>query len=241
MGDWTGYVTKWLRTEAHFADLVVTLSKTVADHLLTLQIARRDNTRILFHPDLSYGSARANRERNRKEALRLLFFGRIRRYKGLTLLLDALELLMARGLYVHLGVAGEGDVSRERQRLATLGAEVTNRWLADGEIGPLLARYDAMVLPYMDASQSGVAATAFGNCMPVIGVPVGGLTEQIIDGRTGVLASQVSARSLADAIQRLAVDDVLYRNISAHLNATMEDRSMRRFIHEIVGAMEHGK
>jgi glycosyltransferase involved in cell wall biosynthesis len=86
-------------------------------------------------------------------------------------------------------------------------------WLADGEIGPLLARYDAMVLPYKDPSQSGVTATAFGNCMPVIGVPVRGLTEQIMDGRTGVLASQGTARSLADAIQRLALDDVLYRNI----------------------------
>ena len=50
------------------------------------------------------------------------------KYKGLSLLLDAIELLRAEGIHVHLGVAGAGDIADERGRLDALGAEVVNRW-----------------------------------------------------------------------------------------------------------------
>ena len=137
-----------------------------------------------------------------------------------------------------MGVAGEGDIRNERQRLEALGAEIHNRWIEDVEVAPLMARYDAVVAPYIEASQSGVVATAFGNRIPVIGTPVGGIPEQVIDGRTGVLADRVTSRSLAEAIHRLAINPELYKNISAHLTATAEDRSMARFVDEIVSEIE---
>ena len=237
-GDRTGFLMKWLRSEARLADRVMTLSRTVAQRLVTLGEVPPERIRTLFHPDLTYGSALTNRERDCNAPLKLLFFGRIFKYKGLPLLLEAVEMLRAAGVYVRLGVAGAGDIRRERSRLEALGAEIHNRWLKDAEVGPLLARYDAVVVPYIEASQSGVVATAFGNCMPVVGMPVGGITEQIIDGKTGVLASRMTSRALADAIHRLAVDTELYKKVSAHLAATAEDRSMARFVEEIVLEIE---
>jgi len=229
-GDPTGYLTRWLTSEARKADVVVTLSRTVADRLKTAGYAGNDKIHTLFHPDLSYGSVLGNRQRSPGEPLKLLFFGRILKYKGLPILLSAVEMLRAEGLFIQLGVAGEGDLRSERERLASLCAEVTNRWLGDNEIGPLLARYDAIALPHLEVTQSGVAAVAFGNCMPVVGMPAGGLVEQIVDGRTGVLATQISASSLAAAIRRLARDPALYNRISAHLMTSAEDRSMGRFL-----------
>jgi glycosyltransferase involved in cell wall biosynthesis len=229
-GDPTGYVTRWLTSEAREADVVVTLSRTVANHLQAAGYAREDQVHTLFHPDLSYGAIPASRERVSGKPLKLLFFGRILKYKGLPLLLTAVEMLRAEGIAVEFGVAGAGDLRSERARLASLGAEVVNRWLEDHEIEPLLARYDAIVLPHIEATQSGVAALAFGNCIPVVGMPVGGLVEQIVSGRTGVLADQITARSLADAIRSLATDPDMYNRISANLRGTVKDRSMERFV-----------
>jgi glycosyltransferase involved in cell wall biosynthesis len=156
------------------------------------------------------------------------------KYKGLPLLLDAVELLRREGLDLKLGVAGAGNLQSERSRLAVLGAEVINRWIDDDEVGPLLARYDAVALSHIEASQSGVAATAFGNGMPVVGMPVGGLVEQIVDGRTGVLAQRMTVRAFADAIRRLASEPGLYDGIVDHLRGSAENRSMQRFLDQII-------
>jgi glycosyltransferase involved in cell wall biosynthesis len=162
--------------------------------------------------------------------------GRIYAYKGLPLLIEAIEMLRAEGVRIHLGVAGAGDIRSMRERLAAIDAEVTNRWLDDSEIAPLLEGYDAMALPYIEASQSGVAAVAFGSCMPVIAMPSGGLSEQVIEGKTGVIAGTVTARALADAIGRLAANPPLYAEISRNLHATAPERSMRAFIDGLLEA-----
>lgn len=233
-GHQTGRLNTWLRHEARSADLVVTLSRTVADRVAVLGIAPPDRIMTLFCPDLCYGSALANRERDPRAPLKLLFFGHISKYKGLSLLIEAVERLRADGIPVHLGVAGPGNLQEERPRMLALGAEILNRTIKDDEVGPLLARYDALALSHLEGSQSAAAAAALGNLMPVVSVPTPGLTEQIVDGRTGILAHRVSARSLADAIHRLAVDPELYNRIAAHLSATAEERSMSRFLDELL-------
>jgi glycosyltransferase involved in cell wall biosynthesis len=233
-GDPTAIVTPWLVREARCADLVITLCRTVADRLVSIGCASADRLLTLFHPDLTFGTVPADRKRAPDKPLRLLFFGRILTYKGLPLLIDAVEMLRAEGIMVELGVAGLGNIGPERRRLTALGAEVINRWIEDDEIGPLLARYDAMALSHIEASQSGVAAAAFGNCMPVVAMPVGGIAEQVVGARTGVMADRINARSFADAIHRLAVDPALYERISRNLRETAQDRSMARFIDELV-------
>ena len=235
-GDRTGLLIPWLRSEAYLADLVVTLSRAVADKLVAMGVPR-DRVLPLFHPDLTYGGAPEPRQRAGSTPLRLLFFGRIMKYKGLPLLIDAVETLQAQGIVVRLGVAGSGDLGPEHARLTRLGAEVINRWLDDHEIGPLLARYDAVALPHIEASQSGVAAAAFGGALPGAAMPVGGIAEQVIDGETGVLAAEESAGALGAAIRRLATDAALYNRISAHLCHTAADRSMASFVARIVAAI----
>src|SRR5208282_4726743 len=67
--------------------------------------------------------------------------------------------------------------------LATLrelpGVAVENRWIPEEELGPLLAWADAIVLPYREASQSGVAAAAITAGRLVVATEVGGLVEQL--------------------------------------------------------------
>lgn len=232
-GDPTGILTPWLLQDARHADRVITLSHAVTDRLVQTHRVPAERIVSLFHPDLLYGDAPAVRQRRTGSPLRLLFFGRIFKYKGLPLLLDAVEALRAEGLAVQLGVAGTGNIGRQRGRLAALSAEIINRWVEDDEIAPLFARYDAVALSHIEASQSGVAAIAFGNRMPVVAVPAGGLVEQVDHGRTGILAQQSSAASFAEAIRRLALDTSLYNSISTTLATTAADRSMHRFVTEL--------
>lgn len=233
-GDPTAIVNRLLLVEAKRADRVVTLSESVRDRLVRDRLAPPERIIPLFHPDLVFDVSAVTRSRTPGSPFRLLFLGRILRYKGLGLFVEAAELLRRRGVPVEIGVFGEGSVSPFERRLAALGAEVVNRWLSEDEIGDALARYDAMALSYVEASQSGVAAAAQGSGVPVVATPVGGLKEQIQDGRTGLLARDVTAAAFADAVERLAGDARLYDGIAATLRETSEERSVRRFTEQLV-------
>jgi glycosyltransferase involved in cell wall biosynthesis len=233
-GDRTAVVNSWLLRDAIRADLIVTLSRNVAERLIGRHSFAPGKLLPLFHPDLLFGGPFAQRELVPGRPLRLLFFGRILKYKGLSMLIDAVELLRAEQFPVQLGVFGSGDLGSDRPRLERLGAEVENRWISDSEVSAILARHDVMVCSHVEASQSGVAAASFGACMPVVALPVGGLTEQVISGQTGILASRVSARSLAAAIRRLGGDPSFYARVSRHLAESGRDRSMDRFLGELL-------
>ncbi|PZR12440.1 MAG: glycosyl transferase family 1 [Azospirillum brasilense] len=140
-----------------------------------------------------------------------LFFGRLRAYKGLDLLRDAFRLLRQRHPEATLRVVGEGDAEACAPGLSALpGVTVEPRWVADAEIPALLRRAWAVVLPYREASQSGVLSQALALGVPVVATPVGGLAEQFAPGDAeahraapGVVAEAAEAPALAAAMARL--------------------------------------
>ena len=144
------------------------------------------------------------------------------------------EILRHEGIAVEIGVFGEGALGANAVRLEAMRAEVVNRWLTESEIAAILPRFHALVFPYTEASQSGVAAAAFGAGLPIIATPVGGLVDQVIDGVTGVIARQVDARGLSEAAKRLLFDEAAYRTICDNIASSREQRSMRSFVREIV-------
>ena len=162
-------------------------------------------------------------------------------YKGLHLFLDTVDQLRNDGIAVEAGVFGEGPLGSATERLQRMGAEVVNRWLSGAEIAAALARYHAVVLSHTEASQSGVAATAFGAGVPVIATPVGGLIEQVTDGVAGVLAKRTDApAALAAAVKHLLLDQQVYRATCLNLARTSEQRSMARFVKIIVAHTVRG-
>jgi len=133
-----------------------------------------------------------------------LFFGRARAYKGLDLLRDAFRLLRSRHPEARLRVVGEGGIEALAPGLSALeGVRVEPRWVAETDIPPLLATAGALVLPYREASQSGVVSLAHALGVPVVAMPVGGLSEQVADGVDGAVAGAVEPGALADAMARL--------------------------------------
>ncbi|NTV62925.1 MAG: glycosyltransferase [Oscillochloris sp.] len=138
----------------------------------------------------------------------LLFFGFVRPYKGLEYLIQALPLIRAQGLKVHLLVVGEFWTAPEfYQRYADEFAvsdmiTIINRYVPNEELRPFFEASDVVVLPYVSATQSGVVQLAFGFGKPVITTRVGGLYEVVEDGVNGLVVPPQDERALADAVVR---------------------------------------
>lgn len=149
----------------------------------------------------------------REHALELLFFGFVRHYKGLDVLLRALALL-GPDVDARLTVAGEfWKGSEETEALiASLGiaerVELVSRYLTEEEVAEYFARAHAVVLPYRDATGSGVVAVAYHYDKPVIVTRVGGLPDVVDHGETGLVVDSESPEALARAIKRLAGTDL---------------------------------
>jgi glycosyltransferase involved in cell wall biosynthesis len=144
-----------------------------------------------------------------------LFFGRIRAYKGLDLLRDGFARLRAAHPNATLRVVGEGDIEAAAPGLSALpGVTVEPRWVADDAIPALVASARAVVLPYREASQSGVLPIALACGVPVVATPVGGLAEQVRDGETGLLAAAATGEALADAMARLLAEPALRAHLA---------------------------
>jgi glycosyltransferase involved in cell wall biosynthesis len=155
---------------------------------------------LLSHPPVAFDvPPRAARPDG---TLRLLSFGRLLPYKGLDLLAEALAQLGPRpGLEVR--VVGSGPESATLDALRALpGVTVENRWVPEGEVGDLLGWSDALVLPYREASQSGVAAAALAAGRRVLATRVGGLEEQLRNA-PGAILCEPDAGSLLAELRRL--------------------------------------
>jgi glycosyltransferase involved in cell wall biosynthesis len=130
---------------------------------------------------------------------RLLFFGRLLPYKGLDLLAGAMKLLPPK-TQITVRIVGHGRECRDLDALrACHNVTVENRWAAETELGAVFGWADALILPYHEASQSGVAAAAIAAARPVIATRVGGLSEQL-SGISHTMLCEPNSVSLAGAI-----------------------------------------
>ncbi|MCL4867950.1 MAG: glycosyltransferase [Anaerolineae bacterium] len=137
----------------------------------------------------------------------LLFFGFVRPYKGLDVLLEALPLVLA-DCPVHLLIVGEfwQGVEKYREQIERLGLRphltIIDRYVPDEELVAYVQRANAAILPYRSATQSAVVQVALGHGCPVITTAVGGLAEAVQDGVTGLVVPAGDVAGLAAAIQR---------------------------------------
>jgi glycosyltransferase involved in cell wall biosynthesis len=130
---------------------------------------------------------------------RLLFFGRLLPYKGLDLLAGAMRLLPPE-TPIAVRIVGRGRECGDLDALrACHNVMVENRWAAETELGVVFGWADALILPYHEASQSGVAAAAIAAGRPVIATRVGGLSEQL-SGIPHTMLCEPDPVSLAGAI-----------------------------------------
>ncbi len=144
----------------------------------------------------------------------LLFFGYIRRYKGLQVLLEAMARVV-RTLDVKLLVVGEFYEAEQQyhEMIGLLGLEqnvtIRSDYIPNSEVGRYFSAADAVVLPYISATQSGIAQIAYNFDRPVIVSDVGGLAEVVVEGESGFIVPAGDAVALAASIVQLYQGDTL--------------------------------
>ena len=143
----------------------------------------------------------------------VLFFGYVRRYKGLDTLLQAWPAVRARRARATLLVAGEfyEDAAPYRELAQKAGGEphvrLLERYLPDDEVEAAFKASDVVVLPYRSATQSGVTHVAYALGVPVITTDVGGLAETVTPA-TGLVVPPEQPEAIAQAIVRFFAEDL---------------------------------
>jgi glycosyltransferase involved in cell wall biosynthesis len=202
-----------MRRDVRQADAVITLTEAVRRQVLALCPIEAARCFVVPMGTFGYGGAQVHGHQPRPlpvgRPVRLLFFGRLRPYKGLDQLLAAHALLREDGHAVELDIVGSGSLG---SLVLPEGVRVRNEWVEEEEIPAIFARADIAVLPYTEASQSGVLPIAADFAMPSVVTPVGGLVEQM--NGAGVVARDATARGIAEAIAAL-LDPDRYRAASA--------------------------
>ncbi|MEO6668739.1 MAG: glycosyltransferase [Ferruginibacter sp.] len=146
----------------------------------------------------------------RNDELIILFFGFIRRYKGLDILLDAMKILQTLDnkrpkISPKLLIAGEFYEDRRSydQQIKSLGIEdsliLHTDFIRDSEVKYYLCAADVVVQPYRNATQSGVTPLAYHFEVPMIVTNVGALPAMVPDNKVGLIA-EPNAASLAEKI-----------------------------------------
>ncbi len=191
------------------SDGYVVLCDAVRDDLLSFKPdARFINTP---HPLYSHFGEKLDRvETERMLGIRegkrnILFFGLIREYKGLDILLEAFSQLDSS---YNLIIAGEpyGSFEKYRQLIDSSPYRenifLNTNYIPDNEVNRYFSIADVCVLPYRSATQSGISAVSYHFEVPMITTDVGGLKQMIGDAGTGLITGRVDATSVADSIRR---------------------------------------
>ena len=207
-----------LRWEVNAADGLIVLSDHVGRSARQLYNFPHSRIHKISHGRFDFcGTSVSARQFPDYRPFRLLFLGRIADYKGLPLLLSAYRDLQNLNQSLSLTIAGSGDLGASKALIESLPqTTLINTWLSDEDISNCLNEADAVVLPYTEASQSGVAAAAFSAGLPIIATPVGGLMEQIEHGVNGLISTAVSAQALANSILELSTSPDLYNRLSSN-------------------------
>jgi len=145
----------------------------------------------------------------------ILFFGRIWKYKGLEYLLKAEPLITKEIPDAKIIIAGAGENFQKYENMMVNRHNfiIHNYRIPYNEGAELFQRCSLVVLPYIDASQSGVIPTAYSFKKPVVVTSVGSIPEIVDDGITGYIVSPMDVNALAEAIIKLLKDEKLRRQM----------------------------
>jgi glycosyltransferase involved in cell wall biosynthesis len=200
------------------------------------------NVKVLHHPTYNHFGELVKKEEafdflNLDSKIKyLLFFGLIRDYKGLDLLLQTMPLIDED---LHLIVAGEvyGEFQKYQKIIDSNGlngrVHLHLKYIPDNEVKYCFSIAEAVVLPYKSATQSGIIAVAKHFRIPVVTTDVGGLREFIKHPSEGYVVQNNSPEEIAKGIKKVI------SNKEVNSLDNQEDRSWDKFAKELLTRIIH--
>ena len=222
-------------------DGCVTLCKEVSADLLKIKSDAVHT--VIPHPTYDHFGDRVDKKEAEKKlgirdcARNILFFGLIRDYKGLDILIDAFSRLDDS---FQLIIAGEPYGSFEKYQRQIDASPNAKRislfpdYISDSEVKYFFSAADVAVLPYRSATQSGINAIANHFELPMIVTDVGGLKETIGAGGTGMVCSECTPQCVEEAIRKYFSEPQLKEGYIRNIKKLNEDLSWNRFCKDLV-------
>jgi len=191
-----------------FVNAFIVQSKAVLEDLL--EVRKKALYQMVYHPIYTIFPAGTDKTAAQKKlhiqkGRVILFFGIVRKYKGLDILIRAMPSVLAK-MDVRLIVCGEFYEDRQEyfELAADLGIQENirfeDRFVPNEKVGLYFSAADLVVLPYISATQSGIVQLAYYYNKPVIVTDVGGLAEPVSNDKTGYVVPPESPVALARAI-----------------------------------------
>jgi glycosyltransferase involved in cell wall biosynthesis len=220
-------------------DAIFVLSKYWQDYMY--EIAKPNLVEIINNfPTRAYESFFEKRDVFSKKSLVFLYLGYVGERKGIYDLVDAVDLLLQRGVSnFTIKVAGNGEVEhlKEVLRKRELDSQFNVLgWISGDQKAELMEKSDVLVLPSYNEGLPIAILEAFSTGMPVISTPVGGIPDAITNGINGILVTPGNSIEIADSIQHCLEDRAHIQNIldeanklyqseySAHINIERIDK-----------------
>ncbi len=223
------------------SDGSVTLCEAVSKDLLRLKPDAK--YAVIQHPLYSHFGESISREEAverlglQKGKRNILFFGLIREYKGLDILLNAFAGL---GDEYQLIVAGEpyGSFDKYAGIIDHIDGEerihLFLQYIKDSDVAKFFCASDLVVLPYRSATQSGISSVSYHFEVPMIVTDVGGLKETIGDRGTGIVAKDGSPEAIAAEIERYFAEPSLKEEFVKNIRSEKERLSWGRFCEKLL-------
>lgn len=197
-------------------------------------------------PDTELTSMEAKRRLGMgKDERAILFFGAIAPYKGLDILLEAFQEVVARDPRCRLIIAGKpkggcGEYLKSMQEtICRQGMDervIQNiGYIADEQIETYFKAADVLALPYREIFQSGILFLGYSFGLPVIAADVGSFREDIVEGRTGFVSKPEDASDLAEKIEKYFASD-LYKDLTER-RQEIKNYAEERHSWSVVGEM----
>ncbi|MDP1677232.1 MAG: glycosyltransferase family 4 protein [Bacteroidota bacterium] len=199
--------TRWLM---RFTDYFIAQSASVEKDLLSLLPSAKYKRVALPMFDLFHNripKAEARKQLAITDEKVIMFFGYIRPYKGLHILIDAMKIVKQK-INIRLLVCGEyyGDEEKYRRHIKEAGIEdvttVFSDYIPNEKVHIFFSAADVVVQPYISATQSAIAQIAYFFSSPIIATNVGALPEVVINEKSGLIVPPNNPQQLADAILR---------------------------------------
>lgn len=222
-GDWMPFLWNLsLRMQKKYSDKLIVHGNLLKQQLVLSEGVSED--KIVVIPHGAYSFFLQYRNINIVEENAILFFGRIVDYKGIEYLIKAESLLIKQFPDLKIIIAGTGDFSKYESLIENKkNFEIINEFIPDDKVAELFQRTKIVVLPYIEASQSGIIPIGYAFKKPVVATNVGAIPEVIEDGVTGFLVPPRDSEALADAVIKILKDDDLRKQMGKNAYKKMKD------------------
>lgn len=221
-------------------DGFIAMSESVKNDLLSLA----PNAKVILkpHPLYDHFGKKLSREQACKNLnidpakKNLLFFGIIRDYKGLDLLIEAFSKL---DNSYQLIIAGEvyGSFDKYQAQIDAIpnkeNVKLFNHYISDAQVPDFFSAADVVVLPYKSATQSGITSIAYHFELPLIATDVGGLKESITHEKTGLIVPESTSEKILESIRQY-YEGNRQENFRTNILALKEELSWKNFADELI-------